>query len=323
MRKRLTIVILCIMAFIMTGFSEETGTDQTGSGELLFLSWGSTCVVSSVLDGRVLGVNSGSVYPGAGVQLQEADGSAIQKWILQNAGSGYYYMRNLHSWKVLEMTDSGLYQSEEDGSSGQLWRFLQTNNGNTLVVNARGIYLRTAADQEQSLTTFRNTLPEPELLWEIQITDSDTALDFQQDGIQTIGIRSFQISQGNVTELSDYYPVTTDIDLPDGGYSLSGGRNFSIGIKTLYVNRFLSLAGYLNGKYLSSGQFDGNTTDAVARFQTQKGLLADGIVDESTWKAMGYSDYEYRHLGDYRTSLKVPAYGSSRDVCVQRSEAHV
>ena len=149
--------------------------------------------------------------------------------------------------------------------------------------------------------------------WWLYETSSDTALDFEQDGTQYIGFRSFDIDQGNVTETSYYYNISTDIRLPSGGYNLSGGDNYSIGLKVMKINSFLAEAGYLSWDYYNYTRYDGNTVWAVQQFQSDSGLDADGVVGINTWRAMGYSDDEFYNLGSYITPLKMYAYGSSRE----------
>ena len=89
------------------------------------------------------------------------------------------------------------------------------------------------------------------------------------------GIRTYNVSNGRVIGCNFYLPQTSII-LPDGGYNLSTAN---IGLKVIKVNQ--AVCGNSSERYTSS------TASAVKTFQRTHGLGVTGIVDITTWKAMG------------------------------------
>ena len=118
-------------------------------------------------------------------------------------------------------------------------------------------------------------------------------LDFSITGNYVDGIRTYNVSNGRVIG-SNFYLPQTSIILPDGGYNLSTAN---IGLKVIKVNQ--AVCGNSSERYTSS------TASAVKTFQRTHGLGVTGIVDITTWKAMGYSEYDWYNLGTYRTPIKV------------------
>ncbi|MCF0229448.1 MAG: C40 family peptidase, partial [Parasporobacterium sp.] len=118
-------------------------------------------------------------------------------------------------------------------------------------------------------------------------------VNFSKNGYFYSGIRTYSIVNGKA-EGCNYYYFEDSIILPDGGYNLSTAN---IGIKVLWVNR--ALLGY------NSSYFTNSTASAVWNFQYSHGLYPTGIVDLVTWKAIGYSEYDWYHLGAYVTPIKV------------------
>lgn len=118
-------------------------------------------------------------------------------------------------------------------------------------------------------------------------------LDFSITGNYVDGIRTYNVSNGRVIGCNFYLPQTSII-LPDGGYNLSTAN---IGLKVIKVNQ--AVCGNSSERYTSS------TASAVKTFQRTHGLGVTGIVDITTWKAMGYSEYDWYNLGTYRTPIKV------------------
>lgn len=118
-------------------------------------------------------------------------------------------------------------------------------------------------------------------------------LDFTITGNYVDGIRTYNVSNGRVIGCNFYLPQTSII-LPGGGYNLSTAN---IGLKVIKVNQ--AVCGNSSERYTSS------TASAVKTFQRTHGLGVTGIVDITTWKAMGYSEYDWYNLGTYRTPIKV------------------
>lgn len=294
-----------------TGGASVSSTSQPTS-TVESVEAGGTYVITNGGQNAVLNVAGSSVDDGANVMLDTANGNYNQEWVLQNAGNGYYYLRNLHSWKVLELENGNVQQGDANGSASQLWKLVKKNGGGFQIINSNGQYLDTASGNVNGAGS-NNAVSQT---WYLQEVNPGTAIDFKRNGTQTIGIRTFQVDQGNVTETSNYYNLQTDIDLPSGGYRLSGGSNYSIGLKVMYVTRYLANAGYLSSNYYNYNRYDDATAAAVAQFQRDHGLYVDGIVGEQTWTAMGYSSEDFYNLGDYTADLKVPAYGSDRSAYV-------
>lgn len=109
-------------------------------------------------------------------------------------------------------------------------------------------------------------------------------------------------AEGEIYRWEGYYPLLDSISLPSGGYDLS---TKNIGIKVIYVNR--ALLGTTSASYTSS------TANAVKRFQRSAGLPATGVVDLSTWLAMGYDEYGWYNLGTYVTPKTVDASNTRQD----------
>ena len=125
-------------------------------------------------------------------------------------------------------------------------------------------------------------------------------VQFNSSGTYSEGARIYYVTNGRVTS-SNYYLPQTVINLPSGGYNLSTAN---IGLKVIKVNQ--AVLGNSSERYTSA------TASAVQRFQTMHGLYPSGTVDLATWKAMGYSEYDWYNLGTYRTPIKV-ANGAKRN----------
>ena len=99
-----------------------------------------------------------------------------------------------------------------------------------------------------------------------------------------------------------YYPISQEIKLPSGGYSLS---RLNIGLKVIKVNRKLL------GSY--SERYTDRTKRAVRAFQKRKGLKATGIVNKKTWLKMGLSEKQWYSLGTYTTHVKINGGSTRKD----------
>ena len=74
------------------------------------------------------------------------------------------------------------------------------------------------------------------------------------------------------------------------------------------VQRRLKLWGYYNGSV--DGVFGAGTKKAVIAFQKKNGLTADGVVGQSTYKALGMNS-SYQALQGANTSSGMSGYTSS------------
>lgn len=124
-------------------------------------------------------------------------------------------------------------------------------------------------------------------------------VNFGFNGTYKVGIRDYYVSGGKVTGCNYYMPQNS-ISLPSGGYNLSTAN---IGLKVIKVNQAVCRN--------SSERYTSATERAVRHFQSRHGLSVTGYVDLTTWKTMGYSEYDWYNLGTYRTPMKV-TYTSNR-----------
>lgn len=103
---------------------------------------------------------------------------------------------------------------------------------------------------------------------------------------------------------------TTEIYLGGGDYSVSYGM---AGLKVQRVQQALGIGDYNYPRYLDQ------TVSAVSSFQTRVGLPATGIVDRSTWLALGLDSNEWYTLGAYASPVQVSSTASAS----QRIEAMI
>jgi cell wall-associated NlpC family hydrolase len=245
-------------------------------------------------------------YGDRGFALQGVDSET--KWVLQDAGDDRFRLRELYSWDVVAIENGGSDLKEAEGDASESLVF-EVTGGGIEISSAGGKFAPEPAPTFDRIET-----------WIFKETESGTALDFSSNGTQDLGIRTFSIDDGNVEEISSYYEIRGSVELPDGGYTLSGGSNCSIGLKVMYVNSYLAGAGYLDSSYYNYNRYDDQTVAAVLRFQQDMGLYASGETDLTTWLAMGYSSSDWYDLGAYVTKVKVSAYGSDRDEYISAKE---
>lgn len=113
---------------------------------------------------------------------------------------------------------------------------------------------------------------------------------------------------------SQYYQISDTISsLSGGGYNLSSGYE---GLKVAYVIKKLGVNG---GKYTGMNTpaiYGPQTTAKVKSFQSSKGLSATGVVDLTTWKALGYSESDWYNLGSYVSPVQINSE-STRSDCIE------
>lgn len=113
----------------------EQGEDDPG------IIYGGTYIITSARENLALDVEGDSVFDGANVQLFDVTYSGAQKWVVQGAGNGYYRIRNLCSWKCLDLSGTDVVQSIYNDSWTQLWYFIQDEDGYYHIVDAGDMYL--------------------------------------------------------------------------------------------------------------------------------------------------------------------------------------
>jgi len=113
---------------------------------------------------------------------------------------------------------------------------------------------------------------------------------------------TFKVTVRKYQRDAKYYQIKTKIKLPSGGYSLSTAN---IGLKVIRVNQ--KLLGNNNARYSTS------TKNAVKSLQKKKGIKQTGIVNKTTWLAMGCSEDDWYNLGTYTTPLKITNKSTRQD----------
>ncbi|MBR0085755.1 MAG: DUF4214 domain-containing protein, partial [Lachnospiraceae bacterium] len=101
---------------------------------------------------------------------------------------------------------------------------------------------------------------------------------------------------------ADYYQIVNCIRVHSSDFELSMGY---MGLKVARVQRRLGLGP-------RRAIVDLQTLNAVKAFQEKNGLKVDGIVGLNTWRAMGFSDYDWYHLDAY-VSPDLTCYNSTRE----------
>lgn len=106
---------------------------------------------------------------------------------------------------------------------------------------------------------------------------------------------------------SRYLQLQEKIIVKDsGGYNLRRG---TMGLKVARVQRKLGM-----GRRWEI--MDSATIDKVKAFQRRKGIKATGVVNLTTWKALGYSESSWYNLGKYIPKVKTNLT-STRKQCIE------
>ncbi len=93
----------------------------------------------------------------------------------------------------------------------------------------------------------------------------------------------------DVIEIYNFTPLGTPVTITGSGYSAKPLKKGDEGKDVRKIQKMLKKLGYY--KYRIDGKFGEKTEQAVMRFQTKKGLLADGIVGPVTYETL-YKAYD-------------------------------
>lgn len=98
-------------------------------------------------------------------------------------------------------------------------------------------------------------------------------------------------------------------------------RNYTLnvgfeGLKTAWVMRKLGISNGIGMGYAGGAYYSYDVKSAVANFQRNHGLKANGKVNLKTWQAMGYTKKQWERLGCYASPLMINENSSRKD-CVE------
>ena len=138
-----------------------------------------------------------------------------------------------------------------------------------------------------------------------------TEIPAEVNGVGTCIVGAYATYDGTTSQLATTrytYSVvpqlTTEIYLGGGDYSVSYGM---AGLKVQRIQQALGIGDYNYPRYLDQ------TVAAVKSFQSRAGLPVTGVVDRSTWLALGLSEYEWTTLGAYASPVRVSATASASE----------
>lgn len=114
------------------------------------------------------------------------------------------------------------------------------------------------------------------------------------------GIRRGSITIGRVYQNPpQYYQVKDSISLSGGGYNLDIGYE---GLKVVWVKKALGMGDSVG---LYGAIYTNEVANRVRLFQKRVGLPQTGIVELSTWKALGFTEHDWLNLGAYVSPIRV------------------
>lgn len=137
--------------------------------------------------------------------------------------------------------------------------------------------------------------------WRVYVPETETATEFISKSISVNTKRVYQ-------NPSSYFQIQDNISFAgQGGYSLKKG---TMGLKVRKVQVKLGMG---TKNYAIVGP---KTIDKIKAFQKKKGLPVTGVVNYTTWKAMGLSYSDWNNLGAYVSPMKVD-YTSTKKECIE------
>lgn len=161
-----------------------------------------------------------------------------------------------------------------------------------------------ASDEETSKVVLHypsNWYEEKSSKWRVYVPKTETATKFISNSISVKPKRVYQ-------NPSQYFQIQDNISFAgQGNYSLKRG---TMGLKVRKVQVKLGMG-------TSNKAIVGPTTTAkIKAFQKKKGLPQTGVVNYTTWKAMGLSYSDWKNLGAYVSPMQVD-YTSTKKDCIE------
>jgi peptidoglycan hydrolase-like protein with peptidoglycan-binding domain len=223
----------------------------------------------------VFDVDTASTEEQGNIQLYKFNGTVAQSFHIKKSADGWYTIRancsNLYLDVEGQSTEAGanLWQMSESDNDGQKFKFYQLPDGKIVIKSKLGTVIETVDGSKKS--------------------------NIEMDKLNNTTGQKWTLSKarGYVRD-SKYYPFVDEIILPSGGYDV---YTMNIGLKVIEINK--KLLG------TTSASFTSQTVSAVKSFQRQKGLLDTGIVNKTTWLAMGLTEDAWYNLGTYCTPMGV------------------
>ena len=137
--------------------------------------------------------------------------------------------------------------------------------------------------------------------WRIYVPATETATKFISNEISVNTKRVYQ-------NPSKYFQIQDNISFAgQGNYSLKKG---TMGLKVRKVQVKLGMG---TKNYAIVGP---KTIEKIKAFQKKKGLPVTGVVNYTTWKAMGLSYSDWKNLGAYVSPMQVD-YTSTKKDCIE------
>lgn len=138
----------------------------------------------------------------------------------------------------------------------------------------------------------------PSSSWRITISGSNTADAFTSSSITVLAQKYYQ-------NPSNYIQLKNEITLKDSaGYNLGLGH---MGLRVRKVNSYF----HIGDRYFP--RYTRETKQRVTAFQRKNNLKATGVVNLSTWKAMGFSENSWYTLGAYVSPIQVNPSSTKKD----------
>ena len=137
--------------------------------------------------------------------------------------------------------------------------------------------------------------------WRVYVPATETATKFISKEISVNTKRVYQ-------NPSSYFQIQDNISFAgQGGYSLKKG---TMGLKVRKVQVKLGMG---TENYAIVGP---RTISKIKEFQKKKGLHVTGVVNYTTWKAMGLSYSDWNNLGAYVSPMQID-YTSTKKECIE------